>query len=102
MLRVTNLRLPLDHDEAALRAAIVARLRIRDAELRDFIVHKKSWDARKKSAVVAIGRMQWDVKIDELIPQLIRSPEVAEESREKPRAGVTKPGHGLDDFLDEP
>ncbi len=35
-------------------------------------------DPRKKSAVIAIGAMQWDVKIDELIPQTIRSPEHAE------------------------
>jgi hypothetical protein len=54
MLRVTNLRLPLDHDDAALRAAIVKRLGIRDAELRAFTVHKKSWDARKKSAIAWI------------------------------------------------
>ncbi|MFI5318476.1 MAG: NAD(P)/FAD-dependent oxidoreductase [Myxococcota bacterium] len=54
MLRITNLRLPLDHDEAALRAAIVARLGIRDAELRGFTLHKRSWDARKKSAIAWI------------------------------------------------
>jgi len=51
MLRLTNLRLPLDHDDAALRAAIVARLRVKDAELRGFSVFKRSWDARKKSAI---------------------------------------------------
>ena len=51
MLRISNLRLPLDHDDAALRAAVVARLRIRDADLRAFSVFKRSWDARKKSAI---------------------------------------------------
>jgi hypothetical protein len=54
MLRLTNLRLPLDHDDAALRAAIVARLRVKDAELRGFSVFKRSWDARKKSAIAWI------------------------------------------------
>jgi uncharacterized FAD-dependent dehydrogenase len=54
MLRITNLRLPLGHDDAALRAAIVARLRVRDADLRAFSVHKRSWDARKKSAIAWI------------------------------------------------
>ncbi len=54
MLRITNLRLPLDHDAAALRAAVVARLRVRDADLRDFSVFKRSYDARKKSAIAWI------------------------------------------------
>ncbi len=52
MLRITELRLPLAHAEAALRAAIVARLGLRDADLRGFTVFRRAWDARKKSAVV--------------------------------------------------
>ncbi len=51
MLRLTNLRLPLDHDDVALRAAVVARLHIHDADLRDLRIFKRSWDARKKSAI---------------------------------------------------
>jgi uncharacterized FAD-dependent dehydrogenase len=61
MLRITELRLPLDHPEAALRAAIVARLGIADAELREFIVFKRSYDARKKSAMVFIYTVDCDV-----------------------------------------
>ncbi|MEO7243615.1 MAG: FAD-dependent protein [Rubrivivax sp.] len=52
MLRITELRLPLDHPEQALRAAIVARLCIADAQLQDFTVFKRGHDARKKSAIV--------------------------------------------------
>ena len=52
MLRITELRLPLNHAEPALRAAIVARLRIRDAELQGFTVFRRAWDARRKSAIV--------------------------------------------------
>ena len=54
MLRITELRLPLNHAESALRPAIVARLGIRDAALKNFSVFKRSYDARKKSAVVLI------------------------------------------------
>ena len=50
MLRITELRLPLDHAEDALRPAIVQRLRIKDADLLDFKVYKRSHDARKKHA----------------------------------------------------
>ncbi|MEP7295292.1 MAG: NAD(P)/FAD-dependent oxidoreductase [Burkholderiales bacterium] len=52
MLRITELRLPLDHAENALRPAIVARLGIADAALKTFAVFKRSYDARKKSAIV--------------------------------------------------
>ena len=54
MLRITDLRLPLNHAETALRPAIAARLGVSDAALKSFTVFKRSFDARKKSAVVLI------------------------------------------------
>ena len=54
MLRITELRLPLDHAEDALRAAMLARLGLPDADLRLHAVFKRAWDARKKAAVVLI------------------------------------------------
>jgi uncharacterized FAD-dependent dehydrogenase len=47
MLRITELRLPLDHPQDALRPAIVARLGIADAALREFTVFRRSYDARR-------------------------------------------------------
>ena len=52
MLRITELRLPLDHEPGALRAAVLARLGLADAQLRELTVFRRAWDARKKSAVV--------------------------------------------------
>ncbi len=52
MLRITELRLPLDHAEAALRAAVLARLGISSAALKGFTVFRRAWDARKKTAIV--------------------------------------------------
>jgi uncharacterized FAD-dependent dehydrogenase len=54
MLRITELRLQLDHAQDALRKAIVTRLGVSDAELTAHTVFKRSYDARKKSAVVLI------------------------------------------------
>ncbi|MBX3621417.1 MAG: NAD(P)/FAD-dependent oxidoreductase [Rhizobacter sp.] len=54
MLRITELRLPLDHPDDALRPAIVKRLGVGDAQLRAHTVFKRSYDARKKSAIVLI------------------------------------------------
>ena len=52
MLRINELRLPLDHPEAALRSAILKRLGIADAELLDVSVFRRGYDARKKTAIV--------------------------------------------------
>ncbi|HSI51008.1 MAG TPA: NAD(P)/FAD-dependent oxidoreductase [Ideonella sp.] len=54
MLRITELRLPLNHAEDALRPAIVARLGVADTALSRFNVFKRAYDARKKSAIVLI------------------------------------------------
>jgi len=54
MLRLTELRLPLDHPEPALRAAVLARLGIADAELLDLHVFRRGYDARKKTAIQLI------------------------------------------------
>ena len=50
MLRITELKLPLDHPEEALRPAIAQRLGIADDDLLDFSLFKRSYDARKKSS----------------------------------------------------
>ncbi|MGB7389297.1 MAG: hypothetical protein WA929_17050, partial [Pseudomonas neustonica] len=52
MIRINELQLPLDHPTDALRPAIVARLKITDAQLVDFTVFKRSYDARKKNSEI--------------------------------------------------
>jgi len=52
VIRITELSLPLDHPDDALREAIVRRLGIADADLREFTVFKRSYDARKKSRTI--------------------------------------------------
>ncbi|WP_062789758.1 NAD(P)/FAD-dependent oxidoreductase [Aquitalea pelogenes] len=47
MLRITELKLPLDHSEAELSDAIVAFLGIKPADLKSYTVFKRSYDARR-------------------------------------------------------
>jgi len=54
MLRLTDIKLPLEHDEHALAAALVARLGIHADELTGFTIAKRSYDARKRGAIVLI------------------------------------------------
>jgi uncharacterized FAD-dependent dehydrogenase len=61
MLRITGLRLPLTHDEAALRAAILHRLAVPDAALGDFTIFRRAFDARKKSGITLVYTIDCDV-----------------------------------------
>jgi uncharacterized FAD-dependent dehydrogenase len=54
MLRLTDLKLPLDHSEAALTAAILRRLDIEAVALTGYTVAKRSHDARKRGAIALI------------------------------------------------
>ncbi len=62
MLRITELKLPVDHPEETLRPAIVRRLGIADADLLDFTVFKRSYDARKKSELYFIYIVDLEVR----------------------------------------
>jgi uncharacterized protein len=62
MLRLTEVKLPLDHPEDALRAAVLKRLSIADDELLGVTVFKRSYDARKRSAISLIYSLDVEVK----------------------------------------
>ena len=51
MLRLTELKLPLGHEEGAIRSAIIDRLRIPAQDLVGFTVFRRATDARKPNAI---------------------------------------------------
>jgi uncharacterized FAD-dependent dehydrogenase len=61
MLRINEIKLPLDHSEAELDAAVVARLGVEAAAIRHVSVFKRSYDARNKSRILLI--YQLDVEL---------------------------------------
>ena len=62
MLRLSELKLPLDHPPEALRAAILRRLGIADTDLVDFRIFKRSYDARKKHALLLVYTVDVEVR----------------------------------------
>jgi uncharacterized FAD-dependent dehydrogenase len=77
MLRIAELKLPLDHPEPALRQALLQRLGVRDDELVDFTVFKRAYDARKKSAIALIYTIDATVKDEaQVLARLKRDPHV--------------------------
>ena len=99
MLRINELKLPLNHPDAALREAILARLGIADAELLDFAVYKRSYDARKKTAIVLIYSIDATVADDAAVlarlrdPHVMRAPDVGYKfvNAAKPAPGTPRP-----------
>ncbi len=73
MLRLTDIQLPLDHTETDLKEAILARLKIDAADLLNFTIFKRSYDARKKTAIVLIYTIDVEVADDEALLYKIKN-----------------------------
>ncbi|WP_324778735.1 NAD(P)/FAD-dependent oxidoreductase [Thiobacillus sedimenti] len=61
MLRLTEIKLPLDHPPEALRAAILQRLGVRDDALLAVRIFKRAYDARKKHALLLVYTVDVEV-----------------------------------------
>ena len=61
MIRLTELRLPLNHPEDALRAAVLGRLGIGDAALQAMHVFRRGYDARKPQAIMLVYTLDCEV-----------------------------------------
>jgi len=64
MLRLTDIKLPLDHQADAIEQAIVKKLAITKAELVDFTVFKRGYDARRKNSILLIYTLDINTTID--------------------------------------
>lgn len=61
MLRLTDIKLPLDHADDALPAAIRARLGIKPQALHGYTVFRRGYDARRRGAIALIYTLDVDV-----------------------------------------
>lgn len=71
MLRLTEIKLPLDHTEAALKDAILKRLGIAEADLLNFTVVRRSHDARKRSEIIFIYSIDFELSGGEAAEQAL-------------------------------
>jgi uncharacterized FAD-dependent dehydrogenase len=98
MLRITELRLPLDHAPEALRPAIVARLGMNDADLQAFTVFKRAYDARKKTAIVLIYTVDCELASNDLQAQLLARFSADPHVRPAPDTSYRFVGHAQSDI----
>ncbi|WP_333873536.1 NAD(P)/FAD-dependent oxidoreductase [Methylobacter sp.] len=54
MLRITELKLPLDHPESMIKTAILDRLGISAKELITYTIFRQGFDARKRNAILLV------------------------------------------------
>ncbi|AHJ63720.1 NAD(FAD)-utilizing dehydrogenase [Granulibacter bethesdensis] len=67
MLRLTELRLPLDHGPAALDEAVIARLGITPDVLLSSTVFRRGYDARRRSSIALIYTVDVAVKDEQAV-----------------------------------
>jgi len=70
MIRLTDIKLPLDHAEGAVEAAIRAKLGLGKDGLRGFTVFRRGYDARKRGAIQLIYTL--DVEVADEAAALMR------------------------------
>ena len=61
MLRLTELKLPLDHPEGAVQAALCARLGLKPEQVLSFAIARRGWDARRRSAIELVYSVDFEV-----------------------------------------
>ena len=71
MLRLTEIKLPLEHTEADLAAAITDKLEISAEQLQGFSVVKRSCDARQQDNILLIYHL--DVQLAAELERYLRN-----------------------------
>ncbi|OHC64099.1 MAG: hypothetical protein A2040_15945 [Rhodocyclales bacterium GWA2_65_19] len=71
-MRLTELKLPLDHTEIELEAAILKRLGIAPDELLAYTVFRRSYDARKPAAIVFIYTLDIELRNEKALLARLR------------------------------
>ena len=75
MLRLSELRLPLDHPEDALRGAVLRRLGVGGADLLGVSVARRGYDARKPAAISLVYTLDLELRDEAaVLPAQRRAP----------------------------
>ena len=94
MLRLTEVRLGLDHSETALKAAILHILEIREPELLGYHVRRRVYDARTSGEVVLVYTLDVEVRDEAvLLARLRHNPHIRQAPEETYRYPAQAPAH---------
>ncbi|MBU1665200.1 MAG: NAD(P)/FAD-dependent oxidoreductase [Gammaproteobacteria bacterium] len=95
MLRLTEVKLPLDHPEADLPAAVLKKLGIPAEQLLGFTIHRRGYDARKRSAIFLIYSLDVEVKDEAAVLKRLRGDKQIQPTPDMAYRFVTRAPEGL-------
>lgn len=99
MLRITQLKLPVEHTAEQLTKKLVRTLHIREKELKEFHIRKRSLDARKKPELYYVYTIDFSAFCEEQILRRSRGNQNIQTVREK---HYTAPEHGTQALCGRP
>ena len=73
MLRIAEIKLPLDHAENALKSAIVKRLSSSESNITEFSIFKRGTDARKRDTILFVYTVDVAVKNEAVLLKKLKS-----------------------------
>ncbi|WP_163933921.1 NAD(P)/FAD-dependent oxidoreductase [Paraferrimonas sp. SM1919] len=77
MIRLTEIKLPLDHGEGDIEKAILHKLKIKPEQMLSYNLFKRGYDARKKAKILLIYTLDVDVVNEpQLLQQFASDPHV--------------------------
>jgi len=72
LLRLTEIKLPLDHPEGDLKTAIAVKLGVKPSQIVRYVVFKRGYDARKPAAIHLIYTVDVELLDESKVPQRIK------------------------------
>ncbi|WP_411726817.1 NAD(P)/FAD-dependent oxidoreductase [Methyloglobulus sp.] len=78
MLRITELKLPLDHQEGAIKSTILTRLDMAEEDLIAYKIFRRAHDARKRNEIHLIYALDVEIKNEQsILSRLKNDPKIS-------------------------
>ncbi|AGH81858.1 FAD dependent oxidoreductase [Psychromonas sp. CNPT3] len=101
MIRLNQVKLPLDHSEDALQNYVLDKLALKSAQIVDIHIFKRGYDARKRNLITLIYTLDITLKeVDEasILARFVKDPNV----RESPDTNYQYVASAPDDLVERP
>jgi len=102
MIRLTEIKLPLDHQEPAIEQAILEKLAIKPEQLVSFNVFKRGYDARKKTNILLIYTLDIELADEKLENKLLNKFEKDPHVKVAPDTTYKFVGHVENEITERP